>query len=149
MRSTSKRFPLFSFLVVLSIILMLSACGADNAGTRPHEEMHERLLPGGRPMGQPLSSRQPDVRVVRVESVHEADSIFLGLCLRFPVERMRYGGEEWRVCRLPEPYGGYICYTHRPLRGWRVVGTIYIRSPGLNGWGFSEIRFVETIKTRR
>lgn len=69
----------------------------------------------------------------------------IGIC----PNTMRYKGDEWRVCRLPVPYGGYICYTHSPLRGWRVVGTIYIRSPRLNRWGFSEIRFVETIKTRR
>lgn len=44
--------------------------------------------------------------------------------------------------------GGELHYTHRPLPGWRVVGTVYVRSPELNRWGFTEIRFVETIKVK-
>lgn len=47
----------------------------------PREVMREILFKDGRLIGQPLSVRQPDVRVVRVESVLEADSIFHAMCL--------------------------------------------------------------------
>lgn len=89
------------------------------------------------------------MRIVRVDSRTEADSVFYELCDGVPVSRLTYDGKIWLVCRMQPRYGGELYYTHRPLQGWRVVGTVYVRSPELNRWGFTEIRFVETIKTRR
>lgn len=137
----------FRFIFTVSLALPLH--GAGIAGSFPHEELRERLFTGGRPIGQPLSLKQPDVRIVRVDSRHEADSLFFGLCLGCRVTRRMYKGDEWFTCQLPPHYGGTLYYTHRPLRGWRVVGIVYIRSPMLNKWGFTEIRFVETIKTKK
>lgn len=130
------------------VIPVLSACEPGSTGTRPYEELRERLLPGDRPIGQPLSRKRTDIRIVRVDSRAEADSVFSGLCLGLPVKRRTYHGEVWLTCRMPPHYGGELHYTHRPLHGWRVVGTVYVRSPELNRWGFTEIRFVETVKTK-
>lgn len=143
MRSTGRIYAL------LLVILTLPSLVLGSAGISPYEEMRERLFVNGRPIGQPLTSRQPDIRVVRVESVREADSLFFGLCLKCRVIRRIFRGEEWFACHLPPHYGGWLYYTHRPLRGWRVVGTVYVRSPLLNKWGFTEIRFVETVKLKK
>lgn len=145
MRSTSRTLLIF---IAMSIVPVLPACGPGNAGTRPYEELREKLMPEGRPIGQPLSRKQTDIRIVRVDSRAEADSIFSGLCLGLPVARRTYDGEEWLTCRMPPHYGGELHYTHRPLHGWRVAGTVYVRSPELNRWGFTEIRFVETVKVK-
>lgn len=143
MQSTSS---VRAFILLLLLTLPAVISGSDVIP--PCDELHGKLFPGGKPIGQPLSSAHPEVRIVRVESGQEADAAFFGLCLKNRITRRMYKGEEWLVCRLSQRYGGWLCYTRRPLRGWRVVGTVYIRSPLLNGWGFAEIRFVETIKCR-
>lgn len=140
MKNTSRIPALFI------AILTLPLYGVGDAGIFPYGELRERLFVSGRPIGQPLSSKRPDVRIVRVDSRHEADSIFSGICVGCHVVCRTYRGEEWLICRLPPRYGGYLCYTHRPLPGWRVVGTVYMRSTALNRWGFTEVRFVETVK---
>lgn len=145
MRSTSRCLQIFIYL----IFPLLSACVSDNNGKPPQEGLRERLLPDDRPIGQPLSSDRADVRIIRVDSRAEADSVFYGLCTGLPVTRMTYNGEIWMVCSMQPHYDGVLYYTYRPLSGWRVVGTIYVHSPELNRWGVKEIRFVETIKTRR
>ncbi len=133
----------------MGIVPELSACMPGNSGTRPYGELRGLLLPGGSPVGQPLSGRRTDVRIVRVDSRAEADSVFSSLCLGLPVTRRTCGGEEWLSCRMPPHYGGWLHYTHRPLHGWRVAGTVYVRSPELNRWGFTEIRFVETVRMKK
>lgn len=142
MRSTSRLYVLLVVILILPSLVQGRALGS------PYGEMRGRLFVNGRPIGQPLSSRQPDIRIVRVASVHEADALFLGLCLNCRVARRMHEGVEWFSCRLPPHYGGSLYYTHRPLRGWRVVGTVYVCSPLLNEWGFTEIRFVETVKVK-
>lgn len=143
MKSTNRLF------VALLIILTLPRLAAGSAGICPYKELRGRLFVNGRPIGQPLSSKHPEVRIVRVESSHEAQELFLGMCPGCRIIRRMYKEEEWFACRLPPQYGGWLYYTSRPLRGWHLAGTVYVRSPLLNRWGFKEIRFVETIKIKK
>ena len=48
-------------------------------------------------VGQLLSTSSTDIRIVRVESASEADSIFLSLCLGQKVDRVMYNGDEWHT----------------------------------------------------
>ena len=108
--------------------------------------MQEMLFKDGRLIGQPLSTSRTDIRIVRVESASEADSIFLSLCLEQKGDRGMYNGDEWHTCQLPSHYGGSLYYHHIPMSGWNLAGTVLVASPELNRWGVTEIRFVATVK---
>ena len=144
MRSIGEAF------LLVGILTMVMAGGRHSAplpkAQEPREAIREILFKDGRLIGQPLSVRQPDVRVVRVESVQEADSIFHAMCLGQKVIVRMYKGDECQTCYLPPHYGGSLHYHHIPLSGWRLAGTVLVSSPRLNGWGVKEIRFVETVK---
>lgn len=87
------------------------------------------LFPDGKPLGQPYTYKQPEIRMVRVSSVHEADSFCLALPNQYP------------GCR--------IYYTHDTPVNTYEVGIIYIMDPMLNARGIKEIHFVETVKPRK
>ena len=138
-----------AFLLVGILTMVMAGCRHPMPVPKVQESreaMREILFKDGRLIGQPLSVRQPDVRVVRVESVQEADSIFHAMCLGQKVIVRMYKGDECQTCYLPPHYGGSLHYHHIPLSGWRLAGTVLVSSPRLNGWGVKEIRFVETVK---
>lgn len=78
-KSTGK-----AFLIVGILTMAMAGCMHPMPVPKVQESreaMREILFKDGRLIGQPLSVHQPDVRVVRVKSVQEADSIFHAMCL--------------------------------------------------------------------
>ena len=144
MRSIGK-----AFLLVAILTMGMAGCKHPAPAQRaqePREAIREILFKDGRLIGQPLSTSRTDIRIVRVESASEADSIFRSLCLGQKVDRVMYNGDEWHTCQLPSHYGGSLYYHHIPMSGWNLAGTVLVASPELNRWGVAEIRFVETVK---
>lgn len=87
------------------------------------------LFPDGKPLGQPYSYKQPKIRMVRVSSVHEADSFCLALPNKYP------------RCR--------IYYTHDTSVNTYEVGIIRIMDSMIVAKGIKEIHFVETVKPKK
>lgn len=136
-------------LCLLLTVLMLSAFRQGNVGTDVYRHLHLLLFPDGRPIGQPLSGKCPEIRMVRVQSPHEAYRIFAGLCVFGKIDTLTFRGDKWLFCHLPGERGGYLLFNRRPRPGWREVGTVYIRSSILNVWGLKELHFIETIKIKK
>lgn len=146
MRSIGKCLLLMAMMSSDSALTGCRQSAQTSSGNSPREAMQEMLFKDGRLIGLPLSTSRTDIRIVRVESASEADSIFLSLCLEQKVDRVMYNGDEWHTCQLPSHYGGSLYYHHIPMSGWNLAGTVLVASPELNRWGVTEIRFVETVK---
>jgi len=110
---------------IVSAILALASCST--AG--PYELTPGELFPHGKPVGQPRSSRQPEIRMVRVSSVQEAERFRTALVAKYPGCKIRCAR------RLPP--------------GSREAGVIRIDDETINARGIAEIHFVETIKPHK
>lgn len=110
----------------------LAIVAATGACTEVPDYRPERgeLFPGGKPVGQPRTSRQTDIRMVRVSSAAEADSFFAALCRKIPP-------------------GGRMTYTREVPPGTYEVGIIRIQDAAINAKGIREVHFVETVKPER
>lgn len=65
----------------LGMFLMLMAC----SDIKPYRLEPGELFPDGRPLGQFYTHKQPEIRMVRVSSVHEADSFCMALPEKYPL----------------------------------------------------------------
>ncbi len=115
-------------LFILSTVLLLPAFWgrASCSGVGPYELIPGELFPHGRPVGQPYTARHPEIRMVRVSSVQEAERFREALAERYPECRIRY--------------------TRRVPPGTFEVGILRILDAEINGRGIAEIHFVETVK---
>lgn len=109
----------------LWVFPVLVAC----SDIKPYRLEPGELFPDGRPLGQSYTHKQPEIRMVRVSSVHEADSF----CMALP--------EKYPGCR--------IYYTHDTPAGTYEVGIIRIMDSAVIAKGIKEIHFVETVKPKR
>lgn len=131
--------------ILMTCVVMLTA-----SCTKRHEEPKTvELFHNGKPLGQPYTKEMADIRMVRVSSVNEADSLFTILS-----RNSDYGdvlsyclpdGDSIRYSRN-ENTDGKMLYTHRTLIGTYEVGIIYIQDSAINNKGIREVHFVKTIK---
>lgn len=110
----------------LAAVSAISSC----TEAPPYQLETGELFPDGKPVGQPYTSKQTDIRMVRVSSVHEADSFFAAL-------------------HRNDTTGGKMIYTHEVPEGTYEAGIIRIQDSGINAKGVREVHFVETIKPKR
>ena len=110
---------------VLGLLLVVVSCSE----MKPYRLEPGELFPGGKPLGQPYTHKQPEIRMVRVSSVHEADSFCTAI------------RDEYPGCR--------ISYTHGTPAGTYEVGIVRVMDSAVIAKGIREIRFVETIKPKR
>lgn len=103
---------------------MLVACSE----IRPYRLEQGELFPDGKPLGQPYTHKQPEIRMVRVSSVHEADGFYMTLRDKHP------------ECE--------ISYTHDTPAGTYEVAIICIMDSAVIAQGIKEIHFVETVKPK-
>lgn len=95
---------------------------------RPYRLEPGELFPDGKPLGQPYTHKQPEIRMVRVSSAHEADSFYMALQDRHP---------EYETD-----------YTHDTPAGTYEVGIVRIMDSAVIAKGIKEIHFVETVKPK-
>lgn len=124
-RMWQKKTGRYVRISALGMFLMLMAC----SDIKPYRLEPGELFPDGRPLGQPYTHKQPEIRMVRVSSVNEADSF----CMALP--------EKYPGCR--------IYYTHDTPAGTYEVGIIRIMDSAVITKGIKEIHFVETVKPKR
>lgn len=132
----------------LIMSLMMSACAEAPAYRLENGE----LFPDGNPIGQPYAPGQTDIRVVRVSSVQEADSIFATLCRNGKYEHIFtfYPPEGRKMqCYRTDASNGEILYTHDVPKGTYEVSIIHIRDSAINARGIREVHFVKTIRRKR
>lgn len=117
------RFSRHSYALPLFILLM--GCSE----VIPYKLEPGELFPDDKPVGQPRSARQQDIRMVRVCSVHEADSFYKTMNKKHP------------HCNAD--------YTHAVPEDTYEVGIIRFRDSAVVAKGIREIHFVETVKPER
>lgn len=105
--------------------MLLMAC----AEVSPYRLEPGELFPDGKPVGQSRSVRQQDIRMVRVQSVREADDFYRAMKVRYP-----------DCC---------ADYTHIVPENTYEVGIIRFWDSVVVTEGIREIHFVETVKPRR
>lgn len=136
----------YKTLILTGVVLLTTYCKE-----RPVRLEGVELFPDGKPLGQPYTAEMSDIRMVRVSSVREADSIFAALS-----RNINYGnvvsyplpdGDSIRYSK-DEKTGNKMIYTHRMQLETYEVGIIYIQDPAVNAKGIREIHFVETVKLK-
>lgn len=110
---------------VLPLFILLMAC----TEVKPYKPEPGELFPDGKPVGQSRSVRQQDIRMVRVHSVHEADSFYKAMKEKYP------------DCRAD--------YSHAVPENTYEVGIIRFGDSAVVAKGIREIHFVETVKPKR
>lgn len=117
------------------------------------EFQKEKLLTcffeNGRPIGQPFTSKQPYIRMVRVNSYKDAYDFFNQLCLPPGILDI-YRDEEYIFYRYSfQGDGGSLLFTNKVVPKRNEVAVLWIKVPSIIKQGIREIHFVETIKTKR
>lgn len=117
------------------------------------EFQKEKLLTcffeNGRPIGQPFTSKQPCIRMVRVNSYKDAYEFFNQLCLPPGILDI-YRNEEYIFYRYSfQGDGGSLLFTNKVVPKRNEVAILWIKVPSIIKQGIREIHFVETIKIER
>lgn len=117
------------------------------------EFQKEKLLTcffeNGRPIGQPFTSKQPCIRMVRVNSYKDAYEFFNQLCLPPGILDI-YRNEEYIFYRYSfQGDGGSLLFTNKVVPKRNEVAVLWIKAPSIIKQGITEIHFVETIKIER
>lgn len=121
-RAKTRRYIRISALWALPVLM---ACSE----VRPYRLEPGELFPDGKPLGQPYTHKRPEIRMVRVSSVCEADSFYMTLRDKHP------------KCETS--------YTHDTPAGTYEVAIIRIMDSAVIAQGIKEIHFVETVKPKR
>lgn len=109
------------------------------------QRIRECLYPAGKPIGQPFTSRQTDIRMLRVDSYQEARSFFMNLC-RGSGKLQMYSIKTFTCYRYTlSGNKGHLIFTDKvkPKRNETAVLWVSIDSIGVK-----EIHFVETTKIK-
>lgn len=116
-------------------------------GHSQQEILLNSFFPAGKAIGQPFTSKQPCIRMVRVNSYQEAYDFFQSVCL-FPdhLKRTQYKGNNYYRYFLPD--STCLIFTDKVIAGRNEVAILWIGIPDLNKKGIREIHFVQTIKIK-
>ena len=114
----------------------------------PEKQLAGCFFPKGRAIGQPFTSKQPHIRMVRVDSYSEALDFFKNIC-RFPgqLKTRENKGDIGYFYILPDK--GYFLFTPKGIAGTNEVAILWIKVPFLVKQGVQEIHFVQTIKIKQ
>lgn len=111
------------------------------------KQLTDYFFPHGKAIGQPFTSKQPYIRMVRVNSYDEAYDFFKAIC-RLPEElkvRQNKGYTYYYFC-LPDK--GCLIFTDKVVSGRNEVAILWIKVPFLIKQGIREVHFVQTIKIK-
>jgi len=112
----------------MGLLPALAACSE----VKPYRLQPGKLFLDGKPVGQPYMSRMTSIRMVKMESVQEADRFFVALCRNkssVSDDRMRY--------------------THEMPSHTQEIGILYISDSLINAQGIREVHFVKTIEPKQ
>lgn len=114
-----------------------------------NDQLTEYFFPGGKAIGQPFTSKQTYIRMVRVCSFDEANRFFRRLYTAWGhIEKYSHSGHFYYRASLPEDRG-YFLFTDKVVPKRNEVAILWVKVPYLLERGISEIHFVETIKIKR
>lgn len=105
------------------------------------------LFPQGKAIGQPFTSKQPYIRMVRVSSYRDAYDFFKGIC-RLPGKLKVRKDKRYTYYFYLLPDDGYLVFTDKVACGRNEVAILWIKVPFLINQGIREVHFVETIKIK-
>lgn len=138
-----KRYMIYSLCCLLYCIPAIGQKSILNS------QFTEYFFPGGKAIGQPFTSKQTHIRMVRVCSFEEAYCFFRRLCVASGnVEKYSHSGYFYYRTSLPEGKG-YFLFTDKVVPKRNEVAILRIKVPYLVERGINEIHFVETIKIKR
>lgn len=106
------------------------------------------LFPQGKAIGQPFTSKQPYIRMVRVSSYRDAYDFFKGIC-QLPGKLKVRKDKRYSYYFYLLPDGGYLVFTDKVVCDRNEVAILWIKVPFLIKQGIREIHFVETIKIKQ
>lgn len=132
-----RGFLLYCLLVVVSI-----GC---TCRVTPLHTNDNGLFPKGKLLGQPYMHARPDIRMVRVCSVDEADSFYYHLCGNNEILKYRMDSKDVFYCKNKST-GGTMIYSHHVPPGTYEVGIIHFLDTVINRLGITEVHFVKAIR---
>lgn len=117
------------------------------------EFQKEKLLTcffeNGRPIGQPFTSKQPCIRMVRVNSYKDAYEFFNQLCLPPGILDI-YRDKEYIFYRYSfQGDGGSLLFTNKVVPKRNEVAVLWINMPFLVSQKVKRLHFVKTIKIKQ
>lgn len=104
------------------------------------------LFPGGKPVGQPYSRYEPEIRVMPAGSYDEALCWFYGVFDTVRQERHPVSGQIYHIFFCGD---GFLLFTGTTRNSDREMAVMYVFSESLAEVGIREIRFIETVKIGR
>lgn len=135
--------------VIYSLCCLLYCIPAIGQQSILNSQLTEYFFPGGKAIGQPFTSKQTHIRMVRVCSFEEAYCFFRRLYVALGnVEKYSHSGYFYYRISLPEGKE-YFLFTDKVVPKRNEVAILQIKVPYLVERGISEIHFVETIKIKR
>lgn len=115
----------------------------------PAERILYHLFPTGKAIGQPFTSKQTDIRMLRVNSYQEACDFFYLLCNgQDGLKPYVYNGYTYCIYNIPDSKGRLV-FTDKVVPKRNEVAIIYIQSEDICRNGVRRIHFVEAIKIRK
>lgn len=106
------------------------------------------LFPQGKAIGQPFTSKQSYIRMVRVSSYSEAYDFFKDIS-QLPGELKVRKDKRYTYYFYLLPDNGYLIFTDKVVGSRNEVAILRIEVPFLIKRGIREIHFVETIKIKQ
>lgn len=118
-------------------------------GTLSAERIMNHLFPAGKAIGQPFTSKQTDIRMLRVESYKDAYDFFIRLCdnpnsLRF----YKRNGYIYYIYHLLDNKG-HLVFTNQVVPQRNEVAILYLHNTTVERYEIKQIHFVETIKIHK
>lgn len=113
------------------------------------EKLLTYFFENGRPIGQPFTSKQPCIRMVRVNSYKDAYEFFNQLCLPPGILDI-YRDEESIFYRYSfQGDRGSLLFTNKVVPKRNEVAVLWINMPFLVSQKVKRLHFVKTIKIKQ
>lgn len=131
---------------MVSVVLFFNCTVAFPQQTKEIQRIREHLYKGGKPIGQPFTSRQPHIRMLRVGSYKEARDFFMDLSKGAGILQI-YSIKPFTCYRyvLTEKKGD-LFFTDKVKPKRNEVAILWVRIDSIT---IKEVHFVETIKIKR
>ena len=131
---------------ILGVLLCFSCIVAFSQQCMEKKELDRILYPDNSPIGQPFTSRQPYIRMVRVNSYEEAWSFWKKIKKKKD-KIEKYENGHYVYYQYPLSNGkGYLIFTNKVKPGKNEVAVLWIKADSVD---IKEIHFVETVKIKK
>lgn len=130
---------------IVSVVLFFNCTIAFPQQTKEIQRIREHIYKGGKPIGQPFTSRQPHIRMLRVGSYKEAWDFFVDISKGTGKLQMYNMKPFTYYCySLPENKGNLI-FTDKVKPKRYEVAVLWVC---IDSIAIKEIHFIETIKIK-